>query len=95
VKLYTRPRTLRAHQVRPGDQLAVWTASDTPIESEARFLDADLEEEVRWTVVHGYYDSSLKGIPLAGVPLASMAPHRPVIVREVIELDPWSYVRTQ
>lgn len=91
MKLYTRPRPIPAICLRPGDQLALADGGRL-IRTEADYIDLDLRAKVRWTTV--------RAIDNAGALLtidypegsADSPPGSPVIIREAIELDPWTYV---
>lgn len=104
MKLYTRPRPIMAGQTRIGDQLAT-TPEGEFIQSEAEYMDLDLRDaegiSVGWTVVHNSTinttpDEYAKGRDwvlvhshgVEAVPALSF-----VIMREVIEVDPWSYIK--
>lgn len=99
MKLYTRPRPLSAYQLRPGDQFAAVKSNGRALETEAAYVDADLSEDVRWTVVHAVVPSADPDAADGDVDvhhsLGVTGPvrlHRPFITREVLELDPWTYV---
>lgn len=98
MKLYTRPRPLHVWQLRPGDQFAISKRHGRVIDSEAAYMDADLAERITWSVVHAVVDV---GPELGGLTVYSIhhtlgenekSAGVTVIVREVIEIDPWTYV---
>jgi hypothetical protein len=93
MKLYTKPRPLTLGQLRTGDQVAINPDTHEPMHSEYAFIDADLAERVQWTVVHNCSQNDEGGWTL----MHTLGEHdggfdRRVIVREVVELDPWTYV---
>jgi hypothetical protein len=102
VKLYTRPRPMPVFLLRPGDQFAVNKRSNDPIPSETGYVDADLIDQVSWSVVHDMSDDRRlhPEIPMHTTGLwHTFGVHylkstAEVMAREVIEIDPWSYVRT-
>lgn len=98
MRFFTKPRVLYAHQLRVGDQIAFHKSRKLDaIRTEASYIDADLAGHVVWIAVNAQ--------PLAtderGVEWDVRHSHgentwpasRHLIVREAIELDPWSYVR--
>lgn len=93
MKLYTRPRPLTAGLLRDGDQLAL-RPDGHPVQTPAHFIDLDLRGKIRWTTVgevqHEGHAPALTVHHADGqLPLLLSAA---VIVREVVELDPWTYV---
>lgn len=98
MKLYTRPRPLVAGLLRPGDQVACG-AREEFIGTEQEYIElslADGGDAVRWTVVISadLDDTDDRDFVVAhsrGIETANTM--TPVIIREVIELDPWSYVQ--
>jgi hypothetical protein len=102
MKLYTKARPVYPHQLRPGDQIAIMAKYGEPLRSEAAFVDADLDELVSWSVVHTTADASTGGFAntLLTKIMHTLGDHdvansRVVIMREVIEIDPWTYVRSE
>lgn len=99
MKLYTRPRPLYPHQLQPGDQMATLRKGGDVLRSGAAYVDADLAELVAWSVVHYVTDvpectaGSLKVVHTLGE--HEIRGNQPVITREVIEIDPWTYVRPE
>lgn len=97
MKLYTRPRPIYPHQLQPGDQIATFKTGGDLIRSATAYVDADLTGEVVWSVVHSTTPrESRRGWSI----LHTLGEHdvpnsHAVIVREVLELDPWSYVHGQ
>jgi len=100
MKLYTRPRPLHLWQLRPGDQIATFKDGGDLVRSETAYVDADLTGGVAWSVVHMTADRtaehSAAGRPWTEV-IHTLGSHtyesgRSVIAREVIEIDPWTYV---
>lgn len=109
MKLYTRPRPLTAGQLRRDDEIALYKSGGGPIGDHLALIDADMELNVRWVPLHyagqltqyqidqrrrnglEAYDGVLLVHPRGEVVMASDAQ---VFVREVIELDPLTYVRT-
>lgn len=102
MKLYTRARPLKAFQLRPGDQLAVSKRrAGVILNSETAFMDHDLDNRITWSVVHAAFevgiDQAAAAFPMWRVQHTLGENDQPaattVIVREVIELDPWTYVK--
>lgn len=94
MKLFTRPRPLLVGWLRPGDQLAM-RDNGAPVDSEAAYIDADLRGKIGWTTVREVKQADPIGNVLRVVHARGDFPAftgSPVIAREVIELDPWSYV---
>lgn len=97
MKLYTRPRPTVAILLRLGDQVAV-TDDGELVVSEGEYVDLDLRDDgsLRWAVVHSAHDT-----PGAPGDVTVIHSHGDVqvsgvsscIMREVIEIDPWSYVK--
>lgn len=99
MKLYTRPRPIYPHQLRPGDQVATFTKGGDLIRSETAYVDADLAKRVSWTVVHHAETQTVDNVPGVRI-IHTLGQHDarssfPVIAREVIEIDPWTYVRPE
>jgi hypothetical protein len=103
MKLFTRPRPIAVFQLRIGDQFATFRQGGGPIRSETGYVDADLAERVVWSVVHSTSDdrSCWPDIPMGHMRVwHTLGEHDvkatdDVIVREVIEIDPWTYVTSQ
>lgn len=103
MKLYTKPRAVPAELVRETDQVAVNAAGNLVV-SVAEYMDLDmLSEETERTeliwagvlIVHPTLNSDDLYTIVHTQAMQDRIPHRAdVIIREVIELDPWSYVRT-
>jgi hypothetical protein len=96
VKLYTKPRPIDAWRLRPGDQIAVnKRRAGTIINSETAYMDADLDERVAWSVVHASFQAPASVDYLVTHTLGEneLRAGATVIVREVIEIDPWTYVQ--
>lgn len=99
MKLYTRPRPLYPHQLQPGDQIATLRKGGDVLRSGAAYVDADLADLVVWSVVHyvtdvpGDESESLRVVHTLGE--HDLCTKQPVIIREVIEIDPWTYVRPE
>jgi hypothetical protein len=106
MKFYTKPRPLQAAQLRIGDQVAL-AARDEFVASEAEYLDLDLADDDNgppwlplWGVVHGSGPNTIDFHPVndwmvvytQGTILLPRT--QTVIVREVVEVDPWSYVQS-
>ena len=101
MKLYTRPRKLAPQSVREGDQIAMVRTPDgyDMIGSEGEFIDVDLAEMVQWYGVHASHPTD--GRPMrwtivhsGGMDDTLSMTDDAVIVREVLDIDPWSYVKT-
>lgn len=96
MKLYTRPRPLTVGQLRPGDHVALRPDGE-PICRDTEYIDEELRGKLRWTIVAHLDLMSPEGHPSYWVVHARGrfgAPAvRPVIIREAIELDPWTYVQ--
>lgn len=104
MKLYTKPRPLYVWQLRPGDQVATLKKGGDLISTETAYVDEDLANRVRWSVVHDLTD---RPMPRSDNPAVltegtrvrhTFGEHdRPnsltVITREVIEIDPWTYIQ--
>lgn len=102
MKLFTNPRPACPMHVRRGDQIALYAEGPTgrrfAIDLEARFVDLDLAERVEWGSVHASHMTEDTHPPRwtivhTGGVEDDLAPDQTVIIREVIELDPWSYVK--
>lgn len=104
MKLYTRPRPLSPFQLRPGDQIATHKHNGDPLHSAIGYVDADLIEQVQWSVVHDVLErgtSETFQLDIAGGHmrvLHSYGQHdvlatADLIVRECIEIDPWTYLK--
>ena len=96
MRLYTLPRPLALWSLRTGDQVATLSKGGKVIIDEAAYIDADLRGAVVWeTVIKVDKHASLRP-PLVEVfhtgGQFEDRPGGPVVVRESIELDPWSYV---
>jgi hypothetical protein len=105
MKLYTRPRSLFAGQLRMNDHVAMLPDGDEFVAGEAEYMDLDLRDDEAdrpvWSVVHSSgpntspesvaLDRNWVVVHTRGV--IAVPAMTPVIVREVIELDPWSYVK--
>lgn len=96
MKLYTQPRPLVVGLLRRGDQLAL-RPDGRPIQRDAEYIDHDLRGKVLWTTVVSDLLPAIAGDPETvkvrhahGEVVAPLSGH--VITREVIELDPWTYV---
>lgn len=95
MKLYTQPRPLFVGLLRRGDQLAL-RPDLQPIARDAEYIDHDLRGKVVWTTVVGELvpagadEQTVKVRHAHGEFPALLSAH--VITREVIELDPWTYV---
>lgn len=97
MKLYTRPRPTVAILLRTGDQVAT-TEHGELVVSEGEYVDLDLREDgsLTWSAVHAAHDT-----PDAPGDVTVVHSHGTVqvfgvsscVMREVIELDPWSYVK--
>lgn len=91
--MYTRPRPLVVGLLRQGDEIALRRDGE-PFGSELDYVDADLRGRIDWRPVvrvdpgptDGYLKVTMPGCWFLGIP------GRPVIQRDVIELDPWTYV---
>lgn len=57
MKLYTTPRPLHPYQLQPGDQIATFRRGGALIGTTVAYVDADLLDEVAWSVVHGTSDA--------------------------------------
>lgn len=94
MKLFTRPRVMQTWQLVTGDLIAceLVDGSPVPIADPGEFLDLDLREAVVWCVVHNVDTAYLVNHDRGQVDAdrADMW-----IVREGIELDPWSYVQSR
>jgi hypothetical protein len=98
VKLYTKPRPVLASTVRVGDELALALNGTTPMPGLAELVDAELAEEVAWGAVHTVVLQTTRSHSRAAIAtnlgrVDVQDADETVIVREYVELDPWSYVR--
>lgn len=95
MKLYTKPRPVAAGTVRIGDELALALNGTTPMVSLQELVDAELSEEVSWGVVHSTTTrrAGTVHIGTSRGRVDTQDGDELVIVREYVELDPWSYVR--
>jgi hypothetical protein len=104
VKLYTRPRALFAGQLRITDQVAMLPTGDEFVSSEAEYMDLDLRDEDEqpvWCNVHNSTPNDtpddIKGdrtwVVVHSRGVIAVNHMTPVITRETIELDPWTYVK--
>lgn len=87
MKLYTKPRALRPEQLRAGDQIATVKAGGQLIRSAPEYFDHDLNENVAWSVFH-----RIEGVAIVHT-LGQSYSAGYVIMREVIEIEPWTYIR--
>lgn len=96
MKLYTRPRPIDAWRVRPGDQLATFKRGGAPVRSEASYVDEDLDERIAWSVVHAADPMGASSVRITHtLGEHDVTPGQTVIIREVIEIDPWTYLSQQ
>lgn len=105
MKLFTRPRLMPVGLTRIGDLVATTTKRGDFITSEAEYMDADLRDNrtgVRWVVVHNSVPNETPEEIHQGRDWVMVHTHgvetmpalTMLVVREVLEIDPWSYVRT-
>lgn len=100
MKLFTKPRPVYPVLLRPGDQLAgVRHGRGTRLLSDpTEYVDADLAGKLIWTVLHDAQpdvcEPETRAWELLHTRGATLVlPGSLVIVREAIEIDPWTYVR--
>ncbi len=95
MRLYTKPRLSLAVLLRPADEMAFHrTEVIGRIRTEAGYLDADLSDSVAWCAVHSVnVDEDTHQVTIRHT-LGELTLRRGehVITREVIQIDPWSYV---
>lgn len=63
MNLYSTPRPLHPHLLRPGDQLATQRVGGHLIQSETSFIDAELQGRVLWTAVHAIGETPIDESP--------------------------------
>jgi hypothetical protein len=99
MKLYTVPRLLPVAYVRTTDQVAV-DRSGKLITTATHYIDLDTRKTsgVRWAGVHASHPTAHGTAFWTLVHTAGTAdelrPEGEVIVRESMEIDPWSYVKS-
>lgn len=95
MKLYTKPRPVAAGTVRIGDEVALALNGTTPMVSLQELVDAELSDEVSWGVVHATTVGRMGRVRIGTSRghVDAQDGDELVIVREYLELDPWSYVR--
>lgn len=96
MRLYTRPRLLIVALLRPGDHLATNIETGHLINTEAAYVDTDLSDKVRWTVIHSAAVRENSSPPRYTVrhtfgELTTRGSDH-VIIREMLEVDPWLYI---
>lgn len=95
MKLYTKPRLTIAALLRSGDEIAFIKApGGRPLQSEAAYVDADLSEDVTWARYHQTKIDDVTGTHAVTHTFGEndWTAGTPLIFRQWVELDPWSYV---
>lgn len=92
MKLFTNPRPLYPRQLRPGDQIATVKKGGALIRSEVAYFDADLAGQIVWSVVHHVNDGTTAAQIVHTLGEHEAIVNLPVMTREAVHLDPWSYV---
>lgn len=99
MKIYTQPRPLQTWQLRPGDHIAMRVETegrDLPITTTTEFMDLDLTDGVSWSAVHTTIAQKRSAMWVVhhSDGTAHVDDQDTFIVREVVEIEPWSYVRS-
>jgi hypothetical protein len=96
MRLPTTPRSTLAALLRAGDEIAFHKIDRMGrLRTEAAYLDADLNDSVHWVAVHSVEPDEVKDRVVNirhTLGELTLRENERVIMREVIRLDPWSYV---
>lgn len=96
MRLFTKPRPTPVGWLRPGDQLAAAPGGEL-VMTESDYLDMTLgdDDQPAWSVVHDVHDNLDGTCTVTHTRgITDVATDSGVVMREVVEIDPWSYVRT-
>lgn len=101
MKLYTRPRPNMLVLLRDGDEIAT-TKRGRIISTQQEYVDYDLRDLIVWSAVYHVRDvTGEEGQPAHQVTVAhargivDLPSIGSCLSREVIEVDPWSYLRKE
>lgn len=90
MKIYTEPRINRAELVREGDEVAM--GSKGLLRDVDDYIDADVLGELHWHTVREVTSDKSRVWLYHAAGYAACPRSASVITRELVVIDPWSYV---